>query len=243
MSQFRSLEYFYTAAPDYTAFLYNRIYVVFKNESGNPEIPNEYQLELRRDMLYDEVVRRLGCHVGCDPKHILLRLPDYYGVPNRPIKPTAAMTLLDILLQTPKPKTHGRRHEDNTGYLLSKVYFQVLTMDLSVYQSKKLVKVTIVYPPLPEDKQYREFCLPKTSTIDEVAQLIYSESAINIYEIAKDKFVKEFKPEEPVGVCIDDEAELCAEVRSFPAVRANTINICVSTLFIDYILKLLDCFL
>lgn len=185
------------------------------NNSGNPEIPYECQLELRRDMPYDEVVRRLGRHVGCDPKRILLRLPDYYGIPNRPIKPTDTMTLLDILLQLPKPKTLSRRHEDNNGFLLSKVYFQVLSMDLSVYQSKKLVKVDIVYPLLPENRQYREFCMPKTSTIKDVARNIFPESFVRIYEVAKNKFVREFKPEETVGVCIDDEAELCAEVRLF----------------------------
>lgn len=210
-------EYFYTTVPEYIEFLYNRICVVFarSNDGGNPEIPYECQLELRRDMPYDEVVRRLGRHVGCDPKNILLRLPDYYGIPNRPIKPTDTMTLLDILLQSPKSKTLGRRHEDNNGFLLSKVYFQVLSMDLSVYQSKKLVKFNIVYPSLQENSRYMEFCVPKTSTIKDVAHNIFPKSVVRIYEIAKDKFVREFRPEETVGVCIDDEAELCAEVISY----------------------------
>lgn len=207
------------------------------NDGGNPEIPYECQLELRRDMPYDEVVRRLGRHVGCDPKNILLRLPDYYGIPNRPIKPTDTMTLLDILLQSPKSKTLGRRHEDNNGFLLSKVYFQVLSMDLSVYQSKKLVKFNIVYPSLQENSRYMEFCVPKTSTIKDVAHNIFPKSVVRIYEIAKDKFVREFRPEETVGVCIDDEAELCAEVRLFPffcffCARANTIIACVSSVIL-----------
>lgn len=180
-------------------YLYNRVTILFASKNEPFE---EFSTVLRKDMLYDDLTSQLGHYVGCNPTYLLLILPDCYGNPKQAIRPVTGMQLIDILMLIPRQKDM----EDNRSLL--KLYYDVLPISLSEYESKKLVKLNVCYPTLNQ-LQFQEFFMPKLAKISDIYRKLDVNQNIRIFQVVNDKVEKVFKGSDIVP---DDESILYAEI-------------------------------
>ncbi|KAG1052933.1 hypothetical protein G6F43_004949 [Rhizopus delemar] len=134
---------------DYLISLQRRVLITFVPRNNYAD---DFDLILRTDMQYSEIVYRLGKFINCNPLNLRLMTPDIYGNPRSTVHPIEDLTLWDIIQTMP-----------NTGDSW-RLFFDVLTMSLSEFEKKKLVKLNICYPKLNQ-VNYTEFIVRKNAQL------------------------------------------------------------------------------
>jgi ubiquitin carboxyl-terminal hydrolase 7 len=134
---------------DYLISLQRRVLITFVPRNNYAD---DFDLILRTDMQYSEIVYRLGKFINCNPLNLRLMTPDIYGNPRSTVHPIEDLTLWDIIQTMP-----------NTGDSW-RLFFDVLTMSLSEFEKKKLVKLNICYPKLNQ-VNYTELIVKKNAQL------------------------------------------------------------------------------
>lgn len=189
----------YSNPPDYLSYLYNRITVPFASKNKPFE---EFPVVLRRDMSYKEVTRQLGIILNCNPNYILLILPDCYGNPKTAPRQVNHMLLIDLLLLIPQQK--NTNHDLDTPRL----YFDLLPISLSEYESKKLIKLNFCSSTL-NDIQVLEFYLPKLARTSSIYSEMREHKNIRVFQVVDHKLVKILSGSDVIP---DDGSNLYAEI-------------------------------
>jgi ubiquitin carboxyl-terminal hydrolase 7 len=191
-----------TNVMEFYHYLCNRISVIFQSTRGGGG-QSEFTLDLSQNMSYMNVVSILGNYIQCDPKNILLFIPDMYNLPSKPyLLRLQSSTLSDILTCIPY-------HNNNNNCY--KLYYDVLSISLTEYKSRKLIKLNVCYPT-SSDLQYFEFVLPKNATILDLENEINMVGSMRIFQVNYGQVYKVFKPTDLLGTIIDEEGDLFAEV-------------------------------
>lgn len=123
----------YTDARQYYDYLLNRMNVKFAPLKGEGE---EFTLTLSRKMSYEQFAKKVGEHLNVDPTHLRFApVIASTGKPKQFIRSTVNQTLQQIL--------NGQY--GTYGYSMHRpdaLYYEILEMSLSEYETKKLLKVT-----------------------------------------------------------------------------------------------------
>lgn len=126
----------YTDARQFYDYLLNRMDVSFapiKSEAGN-----EFTLTLSRKMTYDQFSKKVGEHLNVDPRHLRFSpVLASTGKPKTSLKHNTTSTLAQIL--NGQYGTYGY-----TMHRADALYYEVLDMSLSDYESKRSLKVTLL---------------------------------------------------------------------------------------------------
>ncbi|CAO3700741.1 unnamed protein product [Rhizopus stolonifer] len=174
-------QYLCTNVADYLIFLQRRILVTFapRNSYGR-----EFDLVLGADMTYPEIVFRLGRAINCNPSHLRLVTPDEYGALELAVHPMKDITLWDIIQTIP---TNGP----------IRIFFDVLTMSLSEFEKRKLVKLNLCFPKLNQVK-YTELVVQNNTQWLEVKtelqeKLNLEDHDIRFFLVEDNKFKQELE--------------------------------------------------
>lgn len=123
----------YTDARQYYDYLLNRISVKFAPLKGEGE---EFTLTLSKKMSYEQLAKKVGEHLNVDPTHLRFApVMASTGKPKQFIRSTFNQTLQQIL--TGQYGTYGYTTQRSDA-----LYYEILEMSLSEYETKKLLKVT-----------------------------------------------------------------------------------------------------
>ncbi|CEI86488.1 Putative Ubiquitin carboxyl-terminal hydrolase [Rhizopus microsporus] len=168
-----------TNAADYLISLQHRIMVTFVPRHNHAD---DFDLVLRTDMGYEELVFRLAEAIDCDPSHIRLMTPDFYGNPKSTVKPMENLTLWDIIQTMPPCAGDPPR-----------LFFEVLSMSLSEFAKNKIVKLNVCYPTLSQVTFYEVIVKKNAQLIDLVNDIrdkfnIADEEEIRFFQVENHKF-------------------------------------------------------
>ena len=137
----------YTDARQFYDYLLNRMEVEFSDIKADTD--EKFVLALSRKMTYDQFSKKVGEHLNVDPTHLRFSpVLASTGKPKAPLKRSTTSTLAQIL--NGQYGTYGY-----TVHRSDALYYEVLDMSLSDYESKKCFKVTL----LPEGIT-KEVCHP-----------------------------------------------------------------------------------
>lgn len=143
----------YGDARQFYDHLLNRMDVTFapvKSVDGN-ETPG-FTLTLSRKMTYDQFSKKVGEHLQVDPTHLRFSpVMATNGKPKAPLKRSTTSTLAQIL--------NGQYGA--YGYTMHRpdaLYYEVLDMSLSDYESKKCVKVALLPEGITKEVSFQHYC-------------------------------------------------------------------------------------
>lgn len=182
---------------EYFNFLYYRIQIIF---APIQDPSQELRLVLRDDMLYEDIVSNLGKCIQQPQDHILLMISDKYGNPDAArgiVRNIDGIKLSDIRQLIPKQAAWN------------KLYYDVLSITVSEYESKKWIKLNRL---LEQDTV--DVGVSRLAKISDLYAYVTREktAAVRIYQVEYNKITYIFEPNEIVGACIQDGATLFAEV-------------------------------
>ncbi|KAL1974815.1 hypothetical protein VTN31DRAFT_5019 [Thermomyces dupontii] len=179
----------YTDARQYYDYLLNRMNVKFAPLKGEGE---EFTLTLSRKMSYEQFAKKVGEHLNVDPTHLRFApVIASTGKPKQFIRSTVNQTLQQIL--------NGQY--GTYGYSMHRpdaLYYEILEMSLSEYETKKLLKVTWLPEGISKEVSV-EVLVPRTGTVADLRdglrkKLELNEEAIKkvrLYEAHSGKIYKE----------------------------------------------------
>lgn len=129
----------YGDARQFYDHLLNRMDVTFAPiKSGDGNEPPEFTLTLSRKMTYDQFSKKVAEHLNVEPTHLRFSpVMASNGKPKTPLKRSTTSTLAQIL--------NGQYGA--YGYTMHRpdaLYYEVLEMSLTDYESKKCFKVTLL---------------------------------------------------------------------------------------------------
>ncbi|KAJ5182979.1 Ubiquitin carboxyl-terminal hydrolase 21 [Penicillium capsulatum] len=199
----------YTDARQFYDYLLNRMAVSFapiKSEEGE-----EFTLTLSRKMTYDQFSKKVGEHLGVDASHLRFSpVLASTGKPKAPLKHNTASTLAQIL--NGQYGTYGY-----TMHRADALYYEVLDMSLSDYESKRSLKVTLLSEGITKEEVI-EVLVARNGTVAELLSELQKKANLDddavretrIFEVHNGKMSKELREDSSVTL-LNDYATLYAE--------------------------------
>ena len=129
----------YTDAKQYYDYLLNRMSINFLPiKTGEGEGTEEFTLVLSRKMTYDQLSRKVGEHLNVDPTHLRFApIMSGTGKPKQALRRNVSQNLYQILNGQYGAYGYSMHQPDA-------LYYEVLEMSLSDFESKKCLKVTLL---------------------------------------------------------------------------------------------------
>lgn len=181
---------------EYMDYLVQRVEIMFCGPDKEM-----FPLEVRLDMLYEQVTRVVGEYTGLDSDYLQLLAPTVHGE-LQPINPMANLSLQDILQIVPK--------QNNDGWCL---YYNVLPIRLTELKNKKVMKLCICYPTLSQ-VHYETMFVPRNDTLADMVRYIEPRNQAKRFFTMENHLLKtEFMPNEVVEF-IQNQEPIFVEVSS-----------------------------
>jgi ubiquitin carboxyl-terminal hydrolase 7 len=140
-------------ARDYYDHLLNRFKLKFLPKPGSPEEDGEFEIELNKKMVYDQLAVKVGEHLGVESTHLRFwYLNSNTGRPKGPMRRSPTSSLASLLgLNGPQYVNGGAIHNQRTDYL----YYEKLEYSLTEMETRKNIKVNWVYDGIQKEVRIR----------------------------------------------------------------------------------------
>ncbi|KAI9251972.1 hypothetical protein BY458DRAFT_523498 [Sporodiniella umbellata] len=155
-ADFLNKSYIPTNTEHYLRFIQNQVLITVISKENPMAF---FDISLCIDMLYPEIVYRIGDMVQCRPDHLRLLTPDMYGKPKSFVVPLSNLSLEDIL-QT-MPSVEGKRI----------LFYESLPISLEQLETNSIVKVNICYPTTSQVNPF-EFIVRKNARLSYISELL-----------------------------------------------------------------------
>jgi ubiquitin carboxyl-terminal hydrolase 7 len=207
----------YTDARQFYDHLLNRMDVQFA-PIGSGE-GGEFKLTLNRKMNYDQVSKKVGEYLRVEPTHLRFApVMTSSGKPKAFLKRSNASTLNQIL--SGQYGAYGYSMHRNDA-----LYYEVLDMSLSDYESKKSLKVTLLPEGIAKE-EIVEVLVSRNGTVAELLESLQKKANLDdettrelrILEVHSGKIYKELREDTNVAA-INEYSTLYAE--RIPAEELN----------------------
>ncbi|KAJ5562977.1 hypothetical protein N7535_002578 [Penicillium sp. DV-2018c] len=196
----------YTDARQFYDYLLNRMEVQFAPIKANEG--DTFTLALSRKMTYDQVAKKVGDHLKVDETHLRFApVMASTGKAKPFLKRNVNQTLSQIL--NGQYGTYGY-----TMHRSDALYYEVLDMSLSDFESKKSFKVTWLPEGISKEESV-ELLISRSGTVADLLsalrqKLELGDEPIRVAETHSGKVYKELRPEQNVAV-INEYGALYAE--------------------------------
>ncbi|KAI8149922.1 hypothetical protein BJV82DRAFT_647181 [Fennellomyces sp. T-0311] len=198
----------YPSIPDYLDFLLRRVDVTFCPR--NRDLSMQFTLTLKRTMHYQQVVQSLAERLDANPAMVQLFVPDRNGEEPIPLRPTAPLTLGEIV-----------RHMTNEGIRYNVLFYHVHDISLAELETRRTLDIAVCTPTL-NDANTMRVSVSKRGSISDVLQMLNAQGAAfksdsgtrepRIFEAINNRFNREFGRNDPISDISDDPlARLYAE--------------------------------
>ncbi len=128
----------YTDAREFYDYLLNRKTVSFSPRFGTDDDKDIFKMDLSRKMSYEQFSAKVGEYLKVDPTHLRFStVNSTTGKSKQAIKRNANQTLYQIL--SPQFGTFSNANQRDDA-----LYYEILDMSLSEWETKKAMKVTLV---------------------------------------------------------------------------------------------------
>ncbi|KAL9110757.1 MAG: hypothetical protein Q9227_004749 [Pyrenula ochraceoflavens] len=125
----------YTDAKQYYDYLLNRTTIRFYPKVVKEGEESEFSLMLSKKMTYEQLCAEVGRHLQVDPTHLRFSTVSVNtGKPRQIIKRNVNQNLSQMLMTQYSTYGYNAHHSDS-------LYYEVLDMSLSEYETKKLLKI------------------------------------------------------------------------------------------------------
>ena len=128
----------YVDAREFYDYLLNKKTVIFSPKIGTDDEKDMFKLDLNKKMSYDQLAAKVAEHLKVDPTHLRFStVNSTTGKAKLPIKKNVNQTLYQIL--SPQFGTYANSNQRDDA-----LYYEVLDMSLSEWETKRTMKVTLV---------------------------------------------------------------------------------------------------
>ncbi|KAJ5381415.1 Ubiquitin carboxyl-terminal hydrolase 21 [Penicillium cataractarum] len=190
----------YTDARQYYDYLLNRIVVEFRPLKGDDR--DGFTLGLSRKTTYDQWTKKVAEHLNVEPTHIRFAPVMVTGGGAKAfLKRTTTATLAQTL--------NGQygAYGGYTAHRSDALFYEVLDMSLSDYESKKTFKVTLLPEGITKEELV-EVMVSRNGTVADLLGLLQKKAnldekaiqEIRLFEAQSGKLYKEFKEDTNVSV-------------------------------------------
>lgn len=199
----------YTDARQFYDYLLNRMDVTFAPITASET--EEFTLTLSRKMTYDQFSKKVGEHLNVDPTHLRFApVMASTGKAKAFLKRSITSTLAQIL--NGQYGTYGY-----TMHRSDALYYEVLDMSLSDYESKKCFKVTMLTEGITKEETV-EILVARNGTVSELLSALQQKTKLDdeafqnvrLFEAHGGKFYKELREDFNVA-SINEYSTLYAE--------------------------------
>lgn len=185
-------------APQYYDYLCFRKVIHFKPHPKNPEPFNEtFDLEMSAKYSYDQIAGKVGERLRVDPTHLRFHtVTNSSGAIKAPVKRLQNQNLTNIL--TPSFSTFA-----NNNTKSDELYFEILEMSLSEFDTKKALRVIWLTEGISKEEPY-DLLVPKNGTMGDVLSLFMQKAQledeatagpIRMFAVHNNKIYKELSNE------------------------------------------------
>lgn len=193
----------YTDARQFYDYLLSRMDVRFA-PIGTSE-GEDFTLTLSRKMTYDQFSKKVAEHLNVEPTHIRFApVVQSTAKPKAFLKRNPATTLASVL---------SGQYGSYGGYNAIRpdaLYYEVLDMSLSDFESKKSFRVTLLPEGISKEETV-EVLVARTGTVSELLSALQVKAklddetmkVIRLYEALNGKFSKELRPEDQINTVTD----------------------------------------
>ncbi|KAJ6155470.1 hypothetical protein N7470_006036 [Penicillium chermesinum] len=200
----------YTDARQFYDYLLSRMDVRFAPIGASEG--EDFTLTLSRKMTYDQFSKKVAEHLNVEPTHIRFApVVQSTAKPKAFLKRNTNITLASIL---------SGQYGSYGGYNAIRpdaLYYEVLDMSLSDFESKKSIRVTLLPEGISKEEPV-EVLVARTGTVSELLSALQTKAKLDddtikvtrLYEALNGKFSKELRPEDPI-TSVTDYGSIYAE--------------------------------
>ncbi|KAI9319606.1 hypothetical protein BX666DRAFT_1914369 [Dichotomocladium elegans] len=195
----------YATVREYFTGIYNRVVVRFKPKADKrgPEV----SLTIDRRSTYSAVAKELAKELDADPQKILFISANLITKqPKDPLPFSPRMTLETMVPSLPLPGEYLQSvHLESIPPPF--IYYEILDVNLADLESKRSLKVNVLYPTLRDETTVSVF-VPRAGVADDIIQALNAKGKLSkmadnpttrVYEAVDGKITKILSPDQPIS--------------------------------------------